>query len=135
MDPLTSLAAISASSQQLVNLASAFLGGSVVLLIGISHVSPPNKKLRSIYFLLVACWGFILASMLSGDSVLRNYLAAMVAKSPEKSIEIYAIANGNYADQLDYLRLAVLFFAIWLLLYMTWWTFFRESKTGATEHE
>lgn len=135
MDPLTSLAAISASSQQLVNLASAFLGGSVVLLIGTSHVSPPNKKLRSIYFLLVACWGFILASMFSGDSVLRNYLAAMVAKSPEKSIEIYAIANGNYADQLDYLRLAVLFFAIWLLLYMTWWTFFRESKAGATEHE
>ncbi len=132
MDTLASLAAMSGSSQQLVNLASAFLGGSVVLVIGTTHVSPPTKKARSMYFILIISWGLLLASMFAGDLVLRNYLAATVAKTPEKIIEIFSMANGTYADQLDYLRLAVLFFSIWLVFYMVWWVLYRKFEPGAT---
>ncbi|WP_042955153.1 hypothetical protein [Pseudomonas sp. G5(2012)] len=130
MDTLASLAAMSGSSQQLVNLASAFLGGSVVLVIGTTHVSPNTLKARRIYLILIASWGMLLWSMFSGDLVLRNYLAATVAKTPEKLVEIYSLANGSYQTQLDTMRLAVLFFSAWLVSYMIWWVFFRGSETG-----
>ncbi|MVW87725.1 hypothetical protein EI969_17550 [Pseudomonas sp. PB101] len=132
MNTLESLAAISASSQQLVNLSSAFLGGSVLLVFGTTHISPPNTKVRSMYFLLIISWAFLLLSMFSGDSVLRHYLAATVAKTDQVLMGIFSLANGSYDDQLNYLRLAVLFFAIWLFFYMVWWIAFRaaENRSG-----
>lgn len=130
MDTLTSLAAISVSSQQLVNLASAFLGGSIVLVIGTTHVSPTTVPARSMYLALIPCWGSLVGSILAGDAVLRKYLAAMLAKTPEKLIEIFEAANGKYGLQLNCLRLAILFFGIWLLAYIVWWIFFRVADAG-----
>jgi hypothetical protein len=126
MTTLESLAAISASSQQLVNLSSAFLGGSVLLVFGTTHISPPNTKGRSMYFLLIISWVFLLLSMFSGDSVLRHYLAATLAKTDQALMGIFSLANGSYDDQLNYLRLAVFFFGVWLFFYMVWWVFYRE---------
>lgn len=132
MTTLESLAAISASSQQLVNLSSAFLGGSVLLVIGTTHISPPNTKIRSMYFLLIISWAFLLFSMFSGDLVLRHYLAATLVKTDQTLMDIFSLVNGSYDDQLNYLRLAVLFFAIWLFFYMVWWVVYRkpEERSG-----
>jgi len=133
MDTLTSLAAISVSSQQLVNLASAFLGGSIILVISTTHVSPTTFPARLIYLALIPCWASLAGSILAGDAVLRKYLAAMLAKSPEKIIQIFEAANSKYGLQLNCLRLAILFFGIWLLAYIVWWVFFRTTDSGAIE--
>ena len=134
MDILGSFSAVSGSSQQLVNLASAFLGGSIALLVGTSHISPSNKWLRMIYLLLLPCWVFLAVSILYGDLVLRKYLAAtVVAGSDEKVKAIFQEANGIYASQLDNLRLAMLFFGIWLFAYIIWWVFFRGPDVGAAK--
>jgi hypothetical protein len=130
---LTSFSAVSGSSQQLVNLASAFLGGSVAIFIGTTHVSPVNKTARLMYLILLACWGALAGSILYGDSVLRQYLAATVASDTDKIREIFQAANKTYSTQLNCLRLAMLFFGIWLVVYMLWWVFYRESSVGDTK--
>lgn len=133
MEILASFSAVSGSSQQLVNLASAFLGGSVALLIGTTHVSPANKLVRVIYLILLPCWVFLAVSILYGDKVLRKYLAATVADTDIKVKVIFQEANGIYACQLNYIRLAMLFFGIWLFAYIIWWIFFREPDVGAAK--
>lgn len=127
---LVSFSAVSGSSQQLVNLASALLGGSVALVIGTSHMSPKSRRARMIYLILLPTWAFLVRSILAGDTVLRKYLAATIANVPERVMEIFEEANGMYATQLNCLRLAILFFAIWLVIYMIWWVFYREPNAG-----
>ncbi|MNE73722.1 hypothetical protein D3C80_1697490 [compost metagenome] len=86
--------------------------------------------MRLIYLLLLACWGSLAGSIVYGDSVLRQYLAATVTSDAEKIKDIFRLANGTYATQLNCLRLAMLFFGIWLFAYMLWWVFFREKHYG-----
>jgi hypothetical protein len=120
---------IAASSQLHITWALTLIGGTVVTIVGTSHVSPKTPKTRLIYLFFIPSWFFLTISIWFGDLVSRNHLAALlVEKSAQR--EILQEINTNYYYQQQTILFGTICLSVWLVLYLIWWIFIRQDTKG-----
>jgi len=109
------------------------LGGSLVVIVSTSYYRPKTLKVRAAYFLFIPTWLCLAISVYQGIAVQRSYVAYLVASrsTPPQQHTIDQIAV-NITDatrsQIYALETALLFGALWLLIYIIWWIYSNQSE-------
>jgi hypothetical protein len=117
-----SLEAAVSFAQSLAQWEFVIIGGSLLLVLGSSHVRPARKWIRASYFLFLPAWGCLGYSIYSGTRAQQVYLAYLLV--PVTTIEGATSKIGEDIQNQRvsmFLGLGVLF--LWLLVYLTWWIF------------
>ena len=123
MDMLT---AISENATHHNTWALSIFGGTLLTIVGTSHVSPVNSCARLFYLLFVPAWYFLGQSVYYGDKVQRHIISALML-SDDYTGDVHAQINRDFARQLDSIYSAGVFLALWLAIYTVWWISFREN--------
>ena len=97
------------------------IGASVLAIVSTSYMRPLSRKFRYVYLLFLPGWILLSWSIYEGDKVCRRYTAATFAPNRKRLLEIGDLMNTNFDSQLTLFHWALLFFAIWLLVYLLWW--------------
>jgi hypothetical protein len=108
------------------------LAGSLVIIISTSYYRPRNKGMRATYFLFLPTWSGLALSIYEGISVQRSYVAYLVASrgtpQPKLLAQIAENMTSAIRRQIGWLETALVFAAIWLLIYIAWWVFTTQSE-------
>lgn len=123
-DSTSALDYVLASSSQLTTLALAVAGTSVAAVVSTSYRRPHQLKWRYPFLLFIPGWACIAYSLYSGNQLVGSYLASKMA--PGQLATISSRVNDLYADQRNFLLYSLVFFAVWLIVYLTIWTFADE---------
>jgi hypothetical protein len=111
------------------------LAGSLVIIISTSYYRPKSRAMRATYFIFVPTWSFLAWSVYQGINVQRSYVAYLVATrgTPKPTLLEQIAENMTSATrhQIFGLEIALLFAAVWLLIYIVWWVFTTQTKEGA----
>jgi hypothetical protein len=110
-------------SNVLSGWALAILGGSILILVSTSYIRPADKKIRLIYLLFIPGWFFLAYSMYFGDSISRQYIAAVFTPDEQTLLTIGSNINREFARQLNNFGLGITVFVVWLAVYLCWWIF------------
>lgn len=124
---LDSIESIVGSASDHVTLALAILGGTLLTVVGTSHVSPKCRWGRSIYLLFLPSWAFLALSIYFGDLIQRSAISLLLVDESLHE-EIKSNINSHYGCQLSSLMWAGGFLVVWLVLYVVWWIYFREVE-------
>jgi hypothetical protein len=115
------------------------LGGSLVVIVSTSYYRPKNLKVRAAYYLFIPTWLCLAVSLYAGIVVQRHYVAYLVAARPTRPnqpetpeiakeiSEIAAATSDASRFQIYALEAALLFGALWLLIYIVWWIHSNQS--------
>ena len=111
------------------------LAGSLVIIISTSYYRPKARWIRAIYFIFVPTWSFLAWSVYQGINVQRSYVAYLVATrgTPQPKLLEQIAENMTSAtrSQILGLEVALLFAAVWLLIYIVWWVFTNQPKESS----
>lgn len=118
--------AITDNAAQHITWTLMLMGGSILMVVGTSHVSPTNSKQRSFYYLLIPAWILLAASMFFGDSVHRRVIAARVGDQATIS-EIMPKINSDFICQMNLLIAGAAVLTLWLTCYLIWWIHYRNN--------
>jgi hypothetical protein len=122
-----------ALAQSLSQWGLLILGGSLVLIVSTSYYRPKDLKMRSTYFLFIPTWICLAYSVYQGAAVQQSYVAYLVATrgTPSQSTLDKIAENITNATrhQILSLEFALLFGAIWLLIYLVWWIRSTQSPS------
>lgn len=129
---MESFETIAASSQLHISWALALFGGTVATIVGTSHISPKTPTSRCIYLLFIPSWFLLSLSIWFGDLVSRNHLAALFVSEVAKK-EILQEMNTNYYYQQQTLLIGIICLSIWLVLYLVWWIYVRDTRQREDE--
>jgi hypothetical protein len=127
-DKLTakSLEAAVSFAQSLAQWEFVIIGGSLLLVLGSSHLRPHRKWVRAFYLLFLPAWGFLARSIYFGTRAQQVYLAYLLV--PSTTIEG---ATAKLSDDIQAQRVAMLwglaFLFAWLLVYVWWWIFSDDN--------
>ncbi len=117
------LKGMSEDSRNLAGWALAIIAGSILAIASTSYLRPGSRHMRKIYLLFIPGWILISLTLYNGDQLSRGYTATMFAQTHERLLAIGGNMNSQFADQLTYFNLALIPFALWLLLFVLWWVF------------
>jgi hypothetical protein len=108
------------------------LGGSLVIVVSTSYYRPRNRKIRAAYFLFVPTWFCLALSVYQGISVQRSYVAYLVSTrgtpQPKLLNTIAEDMTNATRTQIRSLEIALLFTGAWLIIYIVWWVFTKQTK-------
>lgn len=110
-------------SNVLSGWALAILGGTILILVSTSYIRPTAKRIRLVYLLFIPGWFFLAYSMYYGDSISRQYIAAVFTSNEEILMTIGFNINAEFARQLNNFSFGIMTFIIWLVTYLCWWIF------------
>lgn len=119
--------AIVDASQFYISLATAVAGGSALVIVGTSHLSPVHWRGRSIYFLFLPAWIFIGLSFYYGERITRRLVAFHLVDKDVLS-GIVKKMGDDYDYQRFYFFGAMTCLSVWLILYTAWWVMYREPS-------
>ena len=125
--PMEALGAISANAEQQITWAIAVMGGTLLIVIGTSHISPKSRRGRLIYLLFLPAWFFLGVSIYYGNRIHRHLIADHLSDA-NTQISTLKQVNSDAICQMNAMGVAGLFLATWLLLYVSWWIFLRDEK-------
>ena len=131
-DQYTALKAVADSAAQLVSLALALAGGSIVAMISTGYLQP-NAKWRYIYWLFLPAWLSVGVSVFYGHQISLRYLAAITGSPKNLPITSQAI-NTDFACQLRSFQIGIAFLAAWLVLYLFWWMYVQKPSASHEKH-
>lgn len=120
------LTAITDNAAQHITWTLMLLGGTLLMVVGTSHVSPLTAWGRSFYVILIPAWGLLAASMFYGDRVHRRAISALMVNS-DKVTETHKAMNADFICQLHLLMFGAACLAAWLICYIVWWIGFRKA--------
>ena len=121
-DAVSILKLVSEASSLLSTSAVAIFGGSVAAVVGTSYRRPPSVHWRLPFLLFVPGWLSLARSLYLGNLISGRYLASTMVPTTELP-KIASFMNDEYAGQRDWLLYSLCFFAVWLALYLYYWTF------------
>ena len=121
------LSAITDNAAQHVTWTLMLLAGTLLTVVGTSHVSPETTKGRSFYLLLIPGWAVLVASMYFGDRVQRRAISALMVDD-ETLRDTHRSINADFNLQLNLMLIGGGFLALWLLFYVVWWICCRRTK-------
>ena len=110
-------------SRTLTGWALAIIAASIAAIASTSYFRPLSRKVRAIYLIFIPGWVLIAMSVYDGDRISRRYAAAAFAQKHEPLAKIGDYMNSEFASQLTYLHVGLIFFATWLLFFILWWVF------------
>jgi hypothetical protein len=112
-------------SDKYIEWGIAMFVGSLLALLSTSYTRPPVKSWRLIYLLYLPAWSFLGVSIMYGDKIKRRGLVAAI--EPERIPTITVKVDSEFWEQLCYFKVAMVFFGIWLVTYLFWWTFGKPT--------
>jgi hypothetical protein len=111
------------------------IAGSIVIIIGTSYYRPTRLFVRAAYFLFIPAWAYLAASIYQGILVQRSYVAYLFgahSKSQTTTNQIFENIANSTRDEITYLEIALVIVPLWLIIYLSWWIFSKES--GGKHH-
>lgn len=114
-------------SQTLTGWSLIIIGGSIAVIVGTSYLRPKKVAWRLPFLLFIPGWGFLSLSIYNGDKLSRSYMAAVLINNEKTLIEIGEAINAYYDAQISNFGYGLIGFAIWLLIFLLWWIFDKES--------
>lgn len=124
---MDAIKAVADSAQIHITWALSIIGGTVAMILGTSHLRPQLKWVRFAYLLFIPGWILLGISILYGDKVSRGHIAAKFVSSKQIR-DIAKTMNANYEIQQSTLMVGTAIFLLWLILYLIWWIFFRQTE-------
>lgn len=115
------------AAQRYNTWAIAVIGGSIAVLLGASYQHPPPGRLRLIYLLLPVGWLLLGTSILYGDRVSRNFLAAVYGPANSRDSVLQEMGQ-NVTCQIQLFTWAMVPFGTWLLIFLVLWIFGHLEK-------
>lgn len=106
------------------------IGASLAVIVNTSKLSPQGK-MRSIYLLYIPGWLFLAISMYYGNLVARRYMMAALNPRIDDLINIGAYQNIEFANQLNFFGVGLIFFIAWLFLYVIWWIYHKPTEKNS----
>lgn len=125
MDTYAALKIVADGSGQLITWAFALAAGSVAVIVSTDYLRP-SKRWRLIYLLFLPAWIFVGLSVYYGNQISRRYMAAATG-AKEHVVTIAQAINTDFACQQSMLDIALIFFAQWLVLFLCWWIFVKDT--------
>lgn len=118
-----------AFSQSLSGWALLIAGGSIVTLVGTSYHRPQRWWARLMYLAFVPGWYFLGRGMYFGVAVQRAFLGYLFANpTGEALMKFKGAVNDDALRQILGIQYGVDCFGVWLLLYLIWWLFNRDTQ-------
>lgn len=118
---ITTIQAIISSSNNIASWCLSLLGATVLAILSSSYIKPLGKWSKLIYLLFIPGWLFLGLSIKYNDSIVRRGIAATIDQNRIPSI--VNKMNDEFIFQLKDFKIALYFFALWLLLFLLWWIF------------
>jgi hypothetical protein len=122
-DIIEGLKAIAQESKTLVTWSLSIIGGSLLAVLSTSYFKPESVKVKLIYLLFIPGWLCLGISIYYSDEISRRLLAALFSGKAEIISNIGEKINIAFTNQLNFFGWAQVFFGVWLLTYLLWWTF------------
>jgi hypothetical protein len=113
-------------SQSLSQWAVGIIGGSVALLLSTSNWRPRRRSMRLLYLLFLPAWALLLLSLQMAVYVQQNVLAFSRIVNPDVR-ETLIEMNSNLYHQILFMQIALACLCLWLVAYLFWWIFGRET--------
>lgn len=123
IDFVSALKIIADNSQTLITWSLSIIAGSVIAVVGTSYLRPEHLYLRIIYLLFIPGWSFLALSIHKGHKISRHYIASIFSQQQDILIEIGRSINTCYKKQINYFEKALIFFAIWIVIFLLGWIF------------
>jgi hypothetical protein len=128
-----SLEAAVSFAQSLAQWEFVIIGGSLLLVLGSSHLRPQSKVVRACYLLFLPAWASLGSSIYFGTRAQQVYLAYLLVTSTTIEGASAKLGDDIQAQRVSMLiGLALLF--LWLLIYIWWWIF-SDDKTATGKGE
>lgn len=126
------IASINQISGTLTTWGLSMLGGSILFIVSTSY-NRPSAKFRLAYLLFIPAWIFTSLSIYFGSTIGQRVPASILAKEgTEEKIarlfEISRLANSEYKFQLLFFQTALGIYALWLLIFLIWWVFYKQQS-------
>lgn len=124
-----SLQAAASYAQSLAQWAFITFGGSLLLLVGTSYYRPSFGPVRWSYTLFLPAWSCLATSIWYGTRAQQVYLAYMLLGATTIEGATRAL-NSDISDQVFWMRLGLLAFFIWLVIFLFWWIITKDAKSS-----
>ena len=117
-----SISSYEAGSSKLTTWSLSIVGGSLLMIINNSYFRPPEIGDRCFYYLFIAGWLLIGASLYHSFSITRRAMVKDLYKDNfEKLTAILQKCNTGFKWQLRFFQWALLVFGAWLVIYLICW--------------
>jgi hypothetical protein len=131
MDESKFFEAVQSLAQSLSQWDLLIIAGSMVMIVSTDYYRPAARWMRLTYLLFLPSWIYLASSIYWGIQIQGSYVAYLIASlrkdtDPQKAGIISSIVskvNSNTASQILCLKIALLFIAVWLVVYICWWVF------------
>lgn len=102
----------------------AIFGGSLLAIINDSYIRPSSIDYKLIYLCFIVGWLFLAISMYNGMTITGRTIVAELYKNKLDRLQtIFEKCNADFARQLQFFKLSIITFSVWLVLYILWWIF------------
>jgi len=116
-------------AQSLAQWEFVIIGASMLILVGTSYNRPRPLLIRAFYLLFLPAWGCLACSIYFGTRAQEAYLAYLLL--PVATIGgATTTLNKEIQAQISWMWGGLICFAIWLVAYLIWWTFFKQAAEG-----
>lgn len=113
-------------SQSLSQWAYIVMGGSVAILLRDLKYRPKDNVVRHSFWLFVPGWANLGVSIYEGMRVQQRYVARWMNPNPQIN-DIVTKFNFHTAWQIRCMKLGLLFFAVWLVVFLVRWITHRHE--------
>jgi hypothetical protein len=121
--------AASALSSSLISWATVMFGGSILAVLSTSYQRPASLVVRFAYFCFIPAWVFLARSIYFGTRLESIKVAALFAKTPNME-NLKESLNSDALSQLTNMEYGLSCFALWLIVYLSWWVFSKKGSEG-----
>jgi hypothetical protein len=110
------------------------IGGGLAVMVSSSYHSP-RWPWRLMYVALLPGFGALGWALWEGSILRRIYAgAAFTARQTGGGLELLMAANTALLNQILAFQVGVGLFAVWLILYMSWWIFVDDASSQPKEN-
>jgi len=114
-------------SETITTWALAILAGSIAAVISSDYLRP-SGPVKLVYLLFIPGWFLLGVSLYYADQLNSSYMASIFAIDKAILVGIGSNMNSELLHQKNFLAYALLAFALWLLLFLLWWIFFKQNE-------
>lgn len=108
------------------------IGGSILAILSTGYHRPEKLIVRCAYFAFVPAWIFLSLSVYSGTRVQSTYLGALFSR-PKDLLSSETSLNHDAISQIARMEWGLAFFGVWLVVYLGWWVFNKDSNNEANK--
>lgn len=121
---LQSIKSIVEGSSRLTTWSLSIVGGTILIIIGDSHLRPGELCYRYFYLCFLIGWVCIGFSLSYSFSITKSAMGSELNKAdPAALMTILKKCNAKLAWQIRYFQYSLFAFGLWLVLYLLWWIF------------